>query len=221
MALGTTEFVEKILPKIEAGWPQAGPPRPWYVLPEGDRTESFSSYAAQNPGLALNLRVVGTAPGARRSENYDNFREAFETQFGGESPDNLSEFGYDAAYLLVYAIARTGKLYPSARELGRALNELTCLDDGADLITPGPMPLDQQFERVASGACVDFSGASGELDFDANGEAVSDIATWCLRSNGSGGLAFEPPLRQFFDAETNDRVDALNLADPNWCPPVP
>jgi branched-chain amino acid transport system substrate-binding protein len=232
LGLGTTEFVEQILPKIEAGWPQAGTPRPWYVLPEGDRTDSLRQYAAQHPEFALNARLVGTAPGARRSTNYGDFEAAFGAQFDGRSPGNLAEFGYDAAYLLVYAIAGAKKLYPSAIELGQALNALNCADPGAALITPGTTPLDRQFELVASGACVDFSGASGELDFDTNGEAVSDIATWCLRRctgtaktcslgpDGSG-FALEPTLGQYYDAVAEVRREPLNLNDLNWCPPVP
>jgi ABC-type branched-subunit amino acid transport system substrate-binding protein len=219
MALGTNEFVDQILPKIEAGWPQDGTPRPWYVLPEGDRTPTLLDLAAASAS-GLNERVVGTAPGARRSDYYAQFNDAFETQFFGRSPDNLAEFGYDAAYLLVYAIARTQQEYPSALQLGRALNELNCQDDGAESITPGTEQLDRQFERVSSGACVDFSGASGELDFNADGEAVSDIATWCLRRN-SGGFAFEPTLPQYYDAVAEMRREPLDLNAANWCPAVP
>lgn len=219
MGLGTEEFVQNILPLIEEQWP-AGVLRPWYVLPEGDRNERLLSYAAERPELALNTRVVGTAPGARSSEYYEGFRRAFRGHFDGREPGNLAEFGYDAAYLLVYAIARANQHYPTALEWGAALNGLTCKAGGAALVTPGPSDFVARFELVASGACVDFAGASGELDFDVHGEAVSDIATWCLRSRGDA-FVFEPTLPQYYDAVAGERRNPLNLADPNWCPPAP
>jgi hypothetical protein len=219
MGLGTEEFVQEILPLIEQQWPM-GVARPWYVLPEGDRHDSLLSYAAQYPELDLNARVVGTAPGARSSAFYDDFRNEFRAHFGGREPGNLAEFGYDAAYLLVYAIARADRQYPNGLELAEALNGLTCKDAGAVPLTPTPSDLQAQFELVASGACVDFAGASGELDFDAHGEAVSDIATWCLRSR-SNAFVFEPTLPQYYDAVAAERRNPVNLADPNWCLPAP
>lgn len=219
MGLGTDEFVRDLMPLIEAEWPM-GVARPWYVLPEGDRHDSLLAYAADNPELALNARVVGTAPGARSSAFYDDFSRAFRANFGGRDPGNLAEFGYDAAYLLVYAIARTNQRYPSALELGAGLNQLNCKDDGAVPLSPTPNDLQARFELVASGACVDFAGASGELDFDEHGEAVSDIATWCLRSRGNA-FVFEPTLPQYYAAATGTRVNPLDLSVPNWCPPAP
>ncbi len=218
MGLGTEEFVQEILPRIEEQWPTELA-RPWYVLPEGDRNDSLLSYAAEHPEFSLNARVVGTAPGARSSAYYEDFARAFRGHYGRE-PGNLAEFGYDAAYLLVYAIARANQQYPTALQLGEALNGLNCTDDDSVPLTPTPSDVEAQFELVANGACADFSGASGELNFDAHGEAVSDIATWCLRSRGSA-FVFEPTLPQYYDAVAQERRNPLDLSAPNWCPPAP
>ncbi|HTV18880.1 MAG TPA: hypothetical protein VMG12_09420, partial [Polyangiaceae bacterium] len=222
VALGTEEFVQNILPGIEERWPkdEAGVPMvplPWYVLPEGGRHISLLDAAVRDPGLAK--RVVGTAPGARKSKYYMDFSTYFRSQFN-HLPGNLAEFGYDAAYALVYAVARTNWTFPSGLQLAVALNELACNDDDAVIIAPGTREFGIKFQEAARVPCINLEGASGPLDFDQNGEAVSDIATWCIRQQGTR-TSFEPPLDDYYEAATSERHAPLNLADANWCPPAP
>jgi len=215
IALGTEEFVRDLMPEIEDRWPE-GTPRPWYVLPEGGRNDALTQLDAGHRDRGLSTRVIGTAPGARQSAYYEAFSGDFEAQFF-HPPGNLAEFGYDAVYALVYAIARTDRTFPSGLQLAVALNELACSDSDALILSPSTRDFSTKFRDAAQGECVNLEGASGPLDFDENGEAVSDIATWCLRQQGAR-TSFEPPLQHYYSASEEKRSGpTLDLTNPNWC----
>jgi ABC-type branched-subunit amino acid transport system substrate-binding protein len=218
IALGTEEFVLDLLPQIEERWPTTSA-RPWYVLPEGGRHASLAEYAMTHPELELGKRVVGTAPGARKSTYYKTFATYFQSQFN-HSPGNLAEFGYDAAYALVFAVARANATYPSGLQLAVALNELACKEEGSVSISPGTIAFGTNFLSATHGDCIDLEGASGFLDFDENGEAVSDIGTWCLRRQGAR-TTVDLPLEHYYEALSGQRLGPLDLTDPDWCVPAP
>ncbi|HEY5960357.1 MAG TPA: hypothetical protein VIV60_27575, partial [Polyangiaceae bacterium] len=116
VALGTDEFVRELLPRIESDWEQRGNgmPRPWYLLPEGDRTDALLKFATDplNARYRIDQRVLGTAPGARRYPGFQGFSARFASLFQ-HPPGNLAEFAYDAAYLLAYSIVYTGVAHPT------------------------------------------------------------------------------------------------------------
>ena len=64
---------------------------------------------------------------------------------------------------------------------------------------------------------------SGPLDFDnATGEAVSDIAMWCLRQDGDA-ISFDPPLESYYSASDRAVVRSnppLDLTQSDWCKPA-
>ena len=192
-------------------------PRPWYLLPEGCRGEALASYDQAHRELGLGDRVVGSAPGARQSPEYAAFAARFRGLFEQRAPGNLAEFGYDAAYLAAYAFAASGRAFPSGRELGKALGKLSCARADAFEIVPGPADFSRQFQLAESGRCVNFEGASGPLDFDQNGEALSDIATWCLRQQGSA-TGFDPPLEYYYSAAAKSPAGtAPDFTSAGWC----
>jgi branched-chain amino acid transport system substrate-binding protein len=218
LGLGTGEFVTNIMPGIEAGWsPKA--PRPWYVLPEGNRVDQLKDAAARNPSWHLEQRVLGTAPGARQAKLYPSFENAFRSTFNQRKPGNMAEFAYDAAYLLAYGVAISGQAFPNGRELATALKQTTC---GDTLFPAGSLEFSAYFLTAGRESCINFDGASGALDFNNDtGEAVSDIATWCLRKDGNG-FSFDPLLASYYSAVQGEFVrqsPPLDLTDPNWCNP--
>jgi len=218
LALGTSEFVQDLMPPIEAKW-NASLPRPWYLLPEGDRVVELTKYVTSMPSLNLASRVIGTAPGARKSPLYTQFAGRFSGTFDHRQPGNLAEFAYDAAYLLLYATAISGQPNPTGPELADALTHVHC---GTKTVEAGPSTEFNNFFELAMGSkCIDFEGASGPLDFNTDtGEAVSDIAMWCLRTQGEG-FTFDPPLDSYYSASEqrivwkNDKP--LDFTVPNWC----
>ena len=229
VALGTDEFVRELLPRIEEQWDNraGGKPRPWYLLPEGDRTIQLLDYAASHPELAE--RVIGTAPGARRYRGPDNrgsgypgFADRFRSRYPHD-PGNLAEFAYDAVYLLAYAIANTQAPYPTGTEIAAALNLMSCKAGGSKVISSDPIAAGGALSIAAgagSNGCLDFDGVSGPLDFDVQtGEARSDMGLWCLRQE-STEVVFEPLLGAYYSTETyalDETAWTIDLGTPDWC----
>jgi len=219
LAMGTGEFVSSMMKGIEDGW-NPSLPRPWYLLPEGDRVTELSDLVAKSPDYRLNERILGTAPGARRSDLYSSFERSFRGAFGNRDPGNLAEFGYDAAYLVAYAIAIANRASPTGQELAAAMRNVSC--KGKTTVPAGSTGFSGYFKTAEIDGCIDFEGASGPLDFNPDtGEALSDIGMWCLRRNGST-FGFEPPLQSFYSVKasgikTDDNALPLDLSQPGWC----
>lgn len=222
LAMGTGEFVSSMMQSIEDNWTPSVQ-RPWYLLPEGDRVTELSALVANNPKYALNERIVGTAPGARRSPLYRGFERSFRGAFDNRSPGNLAEFGYDAAYLVAYAIAIANKVSPSGRELATAMRNVSCKGDDITKVPAGSQDFSGYFTTAERNGCIDFEGASGPLDFNPDtGEALSDIAMWCVRRKAAGSYGFEPPLASYYSVESGAIVSdegspPLDLSKRGWC----
>jgi ABC-type branched-subunit amino acid transport system substrate-binding protein len=218
LAMGTGEFVSSMMQGIEDRWTPSLP-RPWYLLPEGDRVTELSDLVADNRSYELNERILGTAPGARRSPLYSGFEKAFRGAFDNRDPGNLAEFGYDAAYLVAYAIAIANKASPTGRELANALRNVSCKDKTK--VPAGSNGFSGYFARAEIDGCIDFEGASGPLDFNPDtGEALSDIGMWCVRRSRAGAFGFEPPLESYYSVEAGGIIDSdppLDLSKSGWC----
>ncbi len=217
LGLGTGEFVDNVLPRIE----EAADPKPWYVLPEGNRLDGLIELAAEHPEWALPARVIGTAPGARTSGRYNNFANRFENVFD-KAPGNLAEFAYDTVYWLAYGILLSGQEYPSGQALAEAMQRVSCKDEGSVTNPERPTEFYSFAASLDSKSCFDFEGVSGPLDFDPEtGDAQSDIAMWCLRAKGDA-FSLEPNLNDYYSVESNavTRCEdpALDLSVPTWCP---
>jgi ABC-type branched-subunit amino acid transport system substrate-binding protein len=199
LGFGTNEFATKVLPKIEARL-SADAPRPRYLIPEGVRvTELVATVKARTD---LKQRILGTAPGARQSQSFTAFSRTFLGQFK-ETPGNLAEFAYDAAYLFAYATGISRKRSPTGSELALALKSVSCKDAGGLKITAGGA-FNESFNNAVTKPCVDFEGASGPLDFNNDtGEAPSDIALWYLDASAS----FRALQHSYYNASDRKLVD--------------
>lgn len=217
LGLGTGEFVDHAMPLLE----KTANPKPWYVLPEGNRLEGLLQLAEKNPDWKLPTRVIGTAPGARTSGRYTTFAGRFENTFD-KAPGNLAEFAYDTVYWLAYGIVLSGEYYPSGERLAAAMQRVSC-KDASRLVNPErPTEFYGFAASLNKKSCFDFEGVSGPLDFDpVTGDAESDIAMWCLRANGED-VSSEPNLNDYYSVERNAVVrcqdPALDLSVPGWCP---
>lgn len=193
-AFSTSEFVRELLPRIEQRW--SGGKRPYYMLFEGNQVPELLAEVDKNQELGT--RILGTAPGTRRSELFTVFRGRFEQAFG-HTPGSLAEFAYDAAYLLAYAVARAKKQHPTGLELARAMRTMSCIS--AIKVHASEATLAAGFGAAAEAACVNFEGASGPLDFDNDtGQAPNDYGVWCAARDASGN-AFPSLEDIYFDVE--------------------
>jgi branched-chain amino acid transport system substrate-binding protein len=208
IGFGTNEFATKVLPKIEARLP-ASAPKPRYLIPEGARvTELVDTVKKSQSGLKQ--RILGTAPGARQSDHFTDFSQRFSKRFG-PAPGNLAEFAYDATYLVGHATGVSRRRSPTGNELAAALKSVSCKDAGALLLIAG-FDISASFNTAMTERCVDFEGASGPLDFNnATGEALSDIALWCVASD-----TFKPLQSSYYDAVKGALVNPTsNVTEPD------
>lgn len=215
-ALGTAEAVTDIMKGankgIEFSWPTSPDPgyRPRYVF--GDGGEVTDLIAAIGGDNALRLRVGGSVPGTKGTL-FNQFILNYQSKYGN-SPDP-SVFGpagsYDTIYLLAYAAASLAN--PDAP---KALTGPNLAEGLKKLVPPGmgfpvgSSNINPAFNTLLTGNAIDFSGASGPLNFDTKtGEAPGDIQIWCV----SGNSKFENS-GIFYDAATSKLVD---MFDPAKC----
>lgn len=133
--------------------------------------------------VAVDVRQDPTRP--ERLAFYAGFTTAF-----GWAPEVFSDSIYDAAAMLVLALARAGSTHGAA--VRAALHEVSSFDPGDEVY--GPNELAAAIVAIEEGRPVSYSGASGDVTFLPNGDVASDYAI--LMHDGS---SFEPVA--FVDAE--------------------
>jgi ABC-type branched-subunit amino acid transport system substrate-binding protein len=238
MPLGTEEFVNEMMISTEQMW--KGAQRPWYVMPEGSRGGDYTA-VAMSGAMNLSSRIIGTAPGSRTAGDYKTFAAKFEEFYRrrtlledqGEraQPGNLAECGYDAVYLLTYALLKTGKAWPSGGELATAIDALSCKDPAPTRIDPDMFETRRISVVSRPDDCFDYFGANGELDYEPlqedgrdattdndqmvlRKEITSDTAYWCLRADES-----TPNIVNYYPAEGGDIAGnpPLSFDSAMWC----
>lgn len=140
-----------------------------------DGTKDTELLAQVNDPDAL-TEAIGTAPAAPAGDIYQAFLQRYTAQWG-EAPGVFNAQAYDATWLLAFAV---GVAVEQGEITGPALAAgLTRLSSG-ERIQAGPTDFNRGLGLLRAGdnATIDYVGASGELDFDANGEAPGDIEAW-------------------------------------------
>lgn len=128
---------------------------------------------------SLEGRVMGTAPGGASNSNYApwrSFKSAYESQYQ-QSPADIQYVAnaYDALYAIGLAGAGSGFTGPELAE------GMTKLSDG-EVISATQRDLSKGLTTRAGGESIDLQGASGELDWNDNGDpTVGEVSFWCLR----------------------------------------
>jgi ABC-type branched-subunit amino acid transport system substrate-binding protein len=91
---------------------------------------------------------------------------------------------YDAAIILALAIQKAGT----------STNGTAVRDALYAISRPGPAygpaRLGEAITAIKSGLPVDYSGASGSVSFDDNGDVLSDYIVWEVERRSSGGYGY-------------------------------
>ena len=133
--------------------------------------------------------VQGTVPGLPRGPAFLNFTSLYRAVNNGEDPSVLpfTAQAYDAAWLALagYAWAEHNEGGISGINTARGLLEVSDPSFGVPLeIGPGSWTNIQS--QFAAGHSIDVQGASGPLDFGADGETVGPLDIWDLDDDGGG-----------------------------------
>ena len=117
----------------------------------------------------------GTAPGTPDTPTRQAFLDLYSTRTDGNADSLFIGEAFDAAVLLALAIERADSTDPddvkdSLRAVANAPGEKV-----------GPGDIARALELVRSGTDIDYVGAAGDQDFDANGDVLNTIEIWQLK----------------------------------------
>ncbi|MFQ5928723.1 MAG: ABC transporter substrate-binding protein [Acidobacteriota bacterium] len=120
--------------------------------------------------------MVGTAPGTSLSGSYDAYMVAYGEAYGRVPPVPFHTNAYDAVAVIglaAYAAKAQGKEITSAS----IRNNLRAVaNPPGEFVKPGEFK--KAFELIDQGKDINYEGAAGAVDFDANGDVVTPIEVW-------------------------------------------
>lgn len=174
-----------------------------FLTADGGKDSVKSTEAlASRPGLEG--RVWGTAPRSLRAEEYVPYRKfSLKWRATYDTSADTHPFvsnGYDALYLIAFAFAAAGEA--DGPSMAKAMTRLT--RPGGVVVEANQQDFPKGVTALTQGQSIDFEGASGPIEFDANGDPKSaTIALWCLDAEGEGGLSEPGDLRVANDTAFN------------------
>jgi ABC-type branched-subunit amino acid transport system substrate-binding protein len=204
LLFGTTEIAVELFDGIEKAWGSLNPtpPRPYYLVPDGGKVAELLAKVGDDE--SRRKRVRGTVPGVA-GDLYNAFKLRYST-FIKEDPLAYAETGYDAAYLLAYSILAIGDKPLTGANIADGLKKMS----KGTPIDAGPTAINDAFSALQSAGEIDYTGASGPLNFDTKtGEAKADIDIWCVGRNSNMEPVFYSS-GQRYDAAQNKIVGTYN-----------
>ncbi len=135
----------------------------------------------------------GTAPRSAETPATALFNAFYQARFGEPPPMPFMYESYDAAFAIALAIEKAGEATgPAIRD---ALRSVT--NPPGEIILPGEWAKAVQFIRA--GQDIQYVGASGPVDFDANGDvAVASIGIWTIRNGQIEFVGYEEARAEGF-----------------------
>ncbi len=180
IVLGTTEVADVVglLETTLANSSTTGFATIRYILADGGKVDEIGDLIeadiASGSGTLID-RIEGTEPNHQNDPFFSAFGLRFQTAFG-EGPGIFAANAYDAVYVLAYAASAIGAADPVT---GDALaTGMARLVTGRE-ITAGPNEIGEARTQLSSGASINYTGASGPLDFNLDtGEAGTNVTRW-------------------------------------------
>jgi hypothetical protein len=120
--------------------------------------------------------TYGTAPGTELSNARRILDSSYASAFAVAVPPNpyIAET-YDAVVLIALAAEKAGSTTDSAA-IRDALRDIA--NAPGEVVGPGVAGLKTALELIRAGKDINYEGAAGSQDFDANGDVLSTIEIW-------------------------------------------
>ena len=119
----------------------------------------------------------GVSPGAPASPAVDAFRRLYGERTDGDPSASLITEAFDAAVIMALAIEKAGSDDPVA--VRDALRPVA--NPPGEVVGPGDVA--KALELVRDGKDINYVGASGDVDFDQDGNVVSSMRVWYVENN--------------------------------------
>lgn len=135
--------------------------------------------------------TYGTAAGAVVTAEGQAFREAYLSAFAVElPPEPYIDTTYDAVVLIALAAEKAGTTTDSAA-IRDALRDIA--NPPGEIVGPGVDGIRRALELIRQGKDINYEGAGGSQDFDANGDVISTIEIWKIEGGAIVSIRFELP----------------------------
>jgi len=135
--------------------------------------------------------TYGTAPGVEVTAEGQAFREDYLSAFAIElPPEPYIDTTYDAVVLIALAAEKAGTTTDSAaiRDALRAI-----ANPPGEIVGPGVDGIKRALELIRQGKDINYEGAGGSQDFDANGDVFTTIEIWKIEGGAIVSIRFELP----------------------------
>lgn len=154
-------------------------PAPAYFGVDGNFGSTFLSNS--EPTIIAGMRGTVPVP-ATTDPNYVTFAANYKAATRDhEAPGTYGENAYDAVYLVAYAAVAGG---PTPSGIASRIRAMSRADGGSPVV----INVNQWTQGVAAikaGSDIDYQGASGKIDLDANGDPTSGTYAWWRVSGGA------------------------------------
>ncbi|WAS98753.1 ABC transporter substrate-binding protein [Nannocystis punicea] len=205
--IGTTEAIDIILGFMNA-WSAENPdpPLPRFVVSHGV-VAALPDLIAKAPAPlkpVLMQITEGVAPIIFDEANFNNFNIRYKIRFNDQAPITAASLSYDAAMVLMLAMAGVPEGEPiDGKNVAAAIAKL--VDKAGTAVSFGEvMGLSLTFIKKArnilvTGGTVDLKGVSGALDFDlATGEVRVNLLGWGIDADmGMPDVGVLDPKRMY------------------------
>ena len=156
---------------IAREWIAAGGPQK-FLLPDGLQSQDF----VNDVGANYLKEVHGTAAGSVETPSLELFSDEFRERNGELPTQPYIPNAYDAGVLIGLAMAQAGRNDADAVRDG--IRKVT--DPKGEKIYAGVDSLRRGLQLLAEGRPVQYIGASGPLQFDANGDIDAPMVVWSV-----------------------------------------
>ncbi len=176
------------------GYPENGVVILRQALEEGLFNRFVFTDGMRSPDVAAQVGAdrlegsIGVSPQAlTNTKAYQSFAEAYKKAYGELPPTPYIDTAYDATFVLALAIQKAGKTDGTA--IRDALREVA--NPPGTEILPGEWK--KAVELISKGQDISYTGASGSVNFDKNGDVAGTFAHWTFKGGKIVDLeVFEP-----------------------------
>jgi branched-chain amino acid transport system substrate-binding protein len=167
-------FVEDgavIIETAASAWQKPGAPQ-WVVFNGMKRPE----FVRQIGGVERAVGLMGSSFTDANNQDSQAFQASFAALYGND-PYDFSWNAYDAVYLAAIAMALSDD-----PEDGTQIRDNLMNTSSGKPVHPGEWA--RVLELLPEGK-MDYQGASGPVDFDANGDVLQRVSTWMISPDGT------------------------------------
>lgn len=153
-------------------WISSGGPQK-FLFPDGLYSQDF----VNDVGAQYMKSVHGTAPGSTETPSLATFKTEFQAKFGTLPTQSYITNAYDAAVIIGLAIDQAHSA--DAKAIRDSIRKVT--DPKGEKVYAGVDQIKRGLQLIKQGKAIQYVGASGPLQFDANGDTVAPMVVWTVK----------------------------------------